>query len=444
MPSPADQIAALQRSAADVVEHVAPGADVIVAMAAGEPSGLIEALEDQADRLEGVRIHQMHAPLPHRHMTGELGGVLRHVSYFLSPATRPAFAEGHIDLVPANFSEMPAVLRTTTRCDLVLVQASPPDRHGNYSLGTNAEYVASLIGRARFFLEVNDRMPRTFGQNQIHISQIVGWTAVSRPLHEAHKVTPDERDHAIARHVVERIPDGATIQAGIGAVPNAVLSGLRGHRDLGVHTELIGDPLIDLAECGSVNGTRKHQWRNKIVGTFALGSRRLYDWLDQNGAVEMLPVDIVNDPRVIAQEPRFVSINATTEVDLYGQCASETVAGRYYSGSGGQADFARGAMYSDGGQAFIITKSTTASGRSRIRCRLTQGSIVTTLKNTVDKVVTEYGIAELRGRSFADRARALIAIAHPDHREGLEAEAHALGLLRPTDPRPRRVLLPPP
>jgi acyl-CoA hydrolase len=413
-----------------LLAHVPAGADLIVAMAAGEPSGLIEVLEDRHAYLSEVRIHQMHAPLTHRHILGQCGQNLRHISYFLSHATREPYARGQIELVPAHFSEVPALLRSTTSCTLVLAQASQPDQQGNFSLGTNAEYIAPLIGRAPFFLEVNDRMPRTFGQNQIHASQIVGWTQVSRPLIQAPAVEPDERDAVIAELIVERIADGATIQAGIGAVPNALMPRLRGHRHLGVHTELISDGLMELVQAGAITGTRKHQWRNKLVGTFALGSEHLYEWLDGNAAVEMLPVDIVNDPRVIAREPRFVSINATTEVDLYGQCASETVAGRYYSGSGGQADFARGAMYSDGGQAFIVTKSTTGAGRSRIRSQLTPGSVVTTLKNTVDNVVTEYGIAELRGRSFSQRARALIDVAHPDHRDGLEREAFELRILR--------------
>jgi acyl-CoA hydrolase len=171
-------------------------------------------------------------------------------------------------------------------------------------------------------------------------------------------------------------------------------------------------------------GVRKQLRRNKVEATFCLGTQRLYDWLHDNGAVELLPVDLVNDPRRIAREEGFISINATTEVDLYSQCASETIAGRYWSSSGGQADFARGAMYSPGGQAFIVLHSTTGSGRSRIRVRLTEGSVVTTLKNTVDHVVTEWGIAKLRGRSLADRARSLIAVAHPDHRESLEREAY--------------------
>jgi len=411
-----------------VLGHIPRDADVIVAMANGEPVGLIDALEAGHERLHGVRIHQMHALHPRPSIEGECGDHLRHVSYFLSPVTRPAYWAGRCDLVPNHFSEMPHLLRAATKCSIVLAAVSPPDRHGYFSLGTNAEYVAALIGRAPFFVEVNERMPRSQGLNQIHRSQLLGWCQRDAPLVEVPAAVPDERDRAIAQRIVERIPDGATLQVGIGAIPNAVLALLGDHRDIGIHTELLSDGVVDLVERGVVTNTRKTLRPNKVVTTFALGTTRLYDWLHENHALELLPVDYVNNPRTVAREQGFVSINATTEVDLFGQCASETMAGRYWSSSGGQADFARGAMYSDGGQAFIVLHSTTHDGTGRIRVRLTEGSVVTTLKNTVDHVVTEYGIAKLRGRSIADRARALVAIAHPDHRDDLEADARAAGI----------------
>jgi len=391
--------------------------------------GLLDALEAEHERLRNVRIHQMHVLHPRPYIEGSYPGQLRHVSYFLSPVTRQAYWRGGCDLVPNHFSEMPHLLRTETKCSIVLAASSPPDRHGYFSLGTNAEYVAPLIGKVPFFLEVNASMPRTQGLNQVHASQVLGWCAADRPLVEVPPTLPDERDRAIAGFIVDRIADGATLQVGIGGIPNAVLAQLHGHRDLGIHTELLSDGIVDLVERGVVTGTRKSLRPNKVVTTFALGTQRLYDWLHENTAVEMLPVDYVNDPRTVARERNFVSINATTEVDLYGQCASETIAGRYWSSSGGQADFARGAMYSEGGRAFIVLHSTTSRGESRIRLHLTRGSVVTTLKNTVDHVVTEWGIAKLRGRALADRARALIAIAHPDHREALEREARDAGLL---------------
>ena len=372
----------------------------------------------------------MHAIQERAYIRGEFEDRLRHVSYFLSPATRAAYWAGGCDLVPSNFSEVPALLRQATRCSLVIARAAPPDAHGYFSLGTNADDTASLIGEVPFFLEVDPAMPRTFGDNQIHASQLAGWCRAERGLTEVPPAKPSAEDTRIGEFVAERVRDGSTIQIGIGSVSSGVLRALGGHHHLGVHSELLSDGIVDLVEAGVVTGTRKRLRRHKVVATFCLGTRRLYDWLDENAAVELLPVDWVNDPRVIGREPDFVSINATTEVDLFGQCASETVAGRYWSSSGGQADFARGAMYSSGGQAFVLLRSLTHDGRGRITSRLCDGSVVTTLKNTVDHVVTEWGVAELRGRTLEQRARALIGIAHPTTREDLESQARQLGVLR--------------
>lgn len=411
-----------------VLDHIGSGADLIVPLANGEPVTLIDAIEAHGDQLTGVRVHQMHAVHDRRYLHGAFGDRLRHVSYFLSHVTRPCFHAGTIDLVPNNFSEMRTILAERTVDPLVLAAASPPDRHGYFSLGLNADYVSSFIGRARFFLEANVQMPRTFGRNQIHISQVLGWVDVDRALVEVTPPTRSSIDDRIAGFVAERIPDEATIQTGIGSIPNAVLSALSGHRGLGVHTELLSDGVMDLVEGGVVNGVAKQLNRTKAVGTFALGTRRLYDFLDENAGCELLPVSYVNDPRVIAQEDGFVSINSTIAVDLLGQCASETVDGRYYSSSGGQADFARGAMYSEGGQGFVVLTSTAKQDTiSKIVAELSPGDVVTTLKNTVDKVVTEWGVAELRGRSLRQRAEALMAIAHPMHRDRLRAEAVAIG-----------------
>ena len=414
----------------DALAHIGPGADLILPLANGEPVAVMDALEAAALDLDGVRVHQMHALTERAYIRGEYGDHLRHVSYFLSPATRPSWWAGTIDLVPAHFSEVPIILRRSTRCSLVIARCSPPDRHGYVSLGTNADYVASLIGLAPFFLEVNPQMPRTFGENQLHLSEVVGWCEHDAPLVEIPPAVPAAEDRAIAALVAERIPDRAVIQLGIGAIPNAVADALGGHRDLGVHTELLSDGIVDLVEAGVVTGTHKQRRRNKVVTTFCMGTARVYSWIHENAAVEFIPVSWVNDPRVIATERRFASVNATTEVDLMGQCASETVAGRYWSGSGGQADFARGAMYSEGGKAFIVLRSTTHDMKTtRIRVSLSPGSVVTTLKNTVDNVVTEWGVAELRGRSLRDRARQLIGIAHPAFRDELTVGARAAGLL---------------
>ncbi len=418
------------RSAEHVLEHVPDGARLVVPLANGEPVSLLDAIEASVDQLRGVTVHQMHVLHDRPYLTGEHRDRLRHVSYFLSHVSRPHFHTGGLDLVPAHFSEVPALLARDGGPDLVLAAASPMDRHGYFSLGTNADYVASFVGRVPFCLEVNAAMPRSFGRNQIHVSQVQGWTEVDRPLVEVPPKAPDEIDVAIASLVAERVENGDTLQIGIGAIPNAILAKLTDHRDLGLHTELLSDGVIDLVESGALTGVNKRVGRNKHVTTFALGTRRLYDWMNDNTSVELWPVEHVNDSRVIAREGGFSSVNATTEVDLLGQCASETVQGRYWSGSGGQTDFARGAMYAEQGKGFVVTRSTAKGGElSRIVARLSRGSVVTTLKNTVDHVVTEYGVAELRGRSIRERATALIAIAHPDHRDWLRSKANEFGYL---------------
>ncbi|MEO6570854.1 MAG: acetyl-CoA hydrolase/transferase C-terminal domain-containing protein, partial [Ilumatobacteraceae bacterium] len=354
---------------------------------------------------------------------------LTHVSYFLSHVTRGHFRAGTLDLVPAHFSEVYQIMRDRTTDPLVVAAASPPDRHGYFSLGVSADYTASFIGRARFFLEVTDHMPRTFGRNQLHVSQVAGWCRSDRPLVTVEPSTPGPLDHTIAAYIAERIPDGATIQTGIGGIPNAIMSQLYGHCDLGVHTELLSDGVVDLVERGVVNGVRKELNRTKTVGTFALGTARLHDFLADNTAIELWPVRYVNSPAIIGRERNFISINATLSVDFVGQCASETIDGAYYSSSGGQNDFARGALNSPGGQGFVVLHSTTSSDVSRIVPRLAAGDVVTTPKNTVDKVVTEFGVAELRGRSIRERTRRLIAVAHPDHRDELTRQATAMHYL---------------
>ena len=419
-------------SADTVLEHVRPHSDLIVPLGAGEPVALLDAIEAAAARgeIDGVTVHQMHALHDRAYLAGAYGDRMRHLAYFLSHVTRPHYRAGTIDLVPNHFSEVYGHMARRTNDPLVLASAAPPDQHGYFSLGVTADYTSSFIGRARFFLEVNPRMPRTFGRNQIHVSQVEGWFLNERELDEAPPPMMDEHDHAIAQYVADRIPDGACLQTGIGAIPNAIMSALSHHRDLGVHTELLSDGLVDLVEKGVVNGVRKLHNRTKVVGTFALGTRRLYDFLHENTAVELWSARYVNDPRLLSRERNFVSINATLSVDFFGQCASETLGGAYYSSSGGQVDFARGAMYSEGGQGFIVLHSTTKDGSvSRIVPQLSQGDAVTLSKNTVDKVVTEYGVAELRARSVRERTAALISIAHPDHREHLRQEARRLGHL---------------
>ncbi|MEN9643916.1 MAG: hypothetical protein RL238_585 [Actinomycetota bacterium] len=415
-----------------VLPHVRSHGHVIVPLGNGEPIALLDAIEAAAaaGNIDGVTVHQMHALRDRPYLHAEYGDRLRHVSYFLSHITRPCYQKGTVDLVPNHFSEVFSHMQRRTHDPLVIAAAAPPDQHGYFSLGVSADYTSSFIGRARFFLEVNEAMPRTFGRNQIHVSQVEGWIRNDHPITQVPPPAMDADDHTIAAFVADRIPDGACLQTGIGAIPNAIMSALAHHRDLGVHTELLSDGLVDLVELGVVNGVRKLHNRTKVVGTFALGTQRLYDFLHENTAIELWSARYVNDPRLLSRERNFVSINATLSVDFLGQCASETLGGHYYSSSGGQVDFARGAMYSEGGQGFIVLHSTAAHGTvSRIVPQLGAGEVVTNSKNTVDKVVTEYGVAELRSKTIRERTTALIAVAHPDHRDELTRQARALGYL---------------
>ncbi|MEK5040215.1 acetyl-CoA hydrolase/transferase family protein [Sporosarcina sp. FSL K6-3457] len=407
-----------------IIGLIERGADIIIPIANGEPQHLLDILEDNHLKLENVKIHQMLALRERDYILGKMKGHLSHVSYFLSGATRKAYHEGHIELVPNVFHEVPRILERITKLSMVMTVASPMDEHGYFSLGTQADYVSEFIGHVPFVLEVNKHMPRTYGENQIHISQIAGYVNSDMPLSEVLAPEIGEKDLKIAEFITNEIDNGDSLQIGIGAIPNAVMSMLKDHRHLGIHTEMLTDGIVDLVAAGAVDGTRKFTYKGKTVATFAYGSQRLYDFIDKNPSVEFLPVSVVNDPREIAKEERIVSINATTEVDLYGQCASETIGGRYYSSTGGQADFARGARFAKHGKGFICMHSTVKNDTiSRIQLQLSPGSVVTTSKNDVDHIVTEYGIAHLYGKSVAERAKALIDIAHPAFREQLLFDA---------------------
>ena len=412
-----------------VLDQLPPGADAIVGLGNGEPVTVIDAIEDGAGTLRNVRLHQMLPLRDRRYVNGEIAN-LHHVSWFLSPHDRDAFHAGHCDLVPNNFSEVPALMRATTKRTVALAAAAPPDRHGYFSLGPHAEYIAPLIGEVPFFLETNPQLPRTFGENQVHVSDVVGWCEADYPLVEVPPREATETDRRIAELVVERIPDAATIQAGIGSVPDQVLHLLSDHRELGVHTELMSDGFIDLIEGGAITGTRKATHRNKVITTTVLGTQRLLDFVADNPGVELWPVNYTNDSRNIGREPRMTAINATLEVDFLGQCASESLGTDYWSSSGGQADYVRGVLYAEQGQSFIVLHSTPHDESvSRIVPTLHPGAAVTSYKNIVDKVVTEHGVAELRGRSIRERTERLIEIAHPKFRDELTAKAREFGYI---------------
>ena len=385
----------------EIINLIDKDMDIILPLSNGEPHGLLDILEENYQKLANVKVHQLLALRERDYIHGKMKGHLSHISYFLSGATRKAYWEGHVELIPNVFQEMYSLLQKTTQKPIVMATVSPMDEHGYFSLGTNADYVADFIGEVPFVLEVNKYMPRTFGANQVHISQIAGFIENDVPLMEEKSPVITEKDIKIAEYITEDIQDGDTLQIGIGAIPNAVMKMLKNRRHLGIHTEMLTDGIVDLVEAGAVDGMRKSTRKGKIVAAFAFGSRHLYDFLDNNPSVEFLPVSVVNNAYEIAKEERMVSINATTEVDLYGQCASETVAGRYYSSTGGQADFARGVRLSKYGKGYVCMHSTLKNDTiSRIKLHLAPGSVVTTSKNYADNIVTEYGIARLHGKSL--------------------------------------------
>jgi acyl-CoA hydrolase len=416
-------------SADAVLAHIEPGAELIVGLANGEPKTVMDAIEAGSAQLSDVRIHQM-LPLRDRPYFHGQRPNLRHVSWFLSPHLREPFRDGLCDLIPNSFSEVPHLMRSTTKCSLMLASASPPDEHGFFSLGPDAEYVAALAGDMPTFLEANAQMPNTGGENQIHVRDIVGWCKADYPLVELPPAPAGDADTTIAGLVAERIPDDATLQIGIGSVPDQVVRMLKDHRRLGVHTELFGDGFVDLIEAGVITGESKTTHRYKAITTSAIGTKRLYDFVAENPGVEFWPVDYTNDPRVIGRQRRMNVVNATLEVDFLGQCASESLGSSYWSSSGGQPDYARGALFAEEGQSFIVLHSSNHDESvSRIVGQLHPGAAVTTFKNVVDKVVTEYGVAELRGQPIRERTRRLIAIAHPKFRDDLEKQAREIGYL---------------
>ena len=415
-----------EKTIEEILSIISEHEDVIVSMGNGEPDYILSAIDQNPDAFSSLKIHQMLEMNHRKYINGEYPHI-RYVSYFLNQHSRRAFVAGNCDLVPNHFHQMPELLMETTNKPIVLAQASTIDNDGYFSLGVVAEYTASFIGKAPFILQINEHVPKTNGRNKIHISDVEAIIHHDQPLHALPEIPIKEIDIKIAEYIAERIDNGSTLQVGIGGIPNAVISLLKNHRDLGIHTEMLTDGCAELFKEGVITGNKKNTHIGKMVATFALGSKDLYDFMDQNEHVEMLTVDYVNDPRNIAKEDNMVTINATTEIDFYGQCASETVAGKYYSSTGGQADFGQGVRFSKNGKGFICLYSTAKNDTiSKIQPTLTKGQVITTTKNDIDYVVTEYGIAQLKGKSIQQRTKELIQIAHPKFRDELTFEAKKL------------------
>ncbi len=401
---------------------------------AGQTPVLMRALADRArkNELKNVKVHTLLDVYPMDFFAdNSLFGKLTDVAWFSGGGSRRAVNGGYGDVIPNYYRDVPGLIRELYDYDAFFVSVSPMDRHGYFSLATVCSYSPAMMEKSRrIYLEVNDQQPRAVCGAQIHISQVTGLLELSQPLPVMPPTKIDAVSEQIGGLIAERIDDGSCIQLGIGAIPDAVGAALKQKHDLGIHTELFTDSMVELIECGAVNNSKKQIHRFQSVTTFAYGSQRIYDYLDDNPGIALLPVDYVNDPNVICKNDRMISINAALEVDLWGQVCAESVGTRHMSGTGGQVDYVRGACQSKGGKSFIAFSSTAKNDTiSKIKSTLTPGAVITTSKNDVDYIVTEYGVAHLRGEPLSKRAERLIAIAHPNFRDELRFEAKKRGIL---------------
>ncbi|HSK92945.1 MAG TPA: acetyl-CoA hydrolase/transferase C-terminal domain-containing protein [Candidatus Angelobacter sp.] len=416
-------------TAADAVAGIESGQQIFVHGGAATPTSLLEALAGRAGDLHGVELIHFHTEGPAPHLAPEMDGHLRHRALFIGGNARAAVNEGRADYVPIFLSDVPELFTTgVVELDAVLINVSPPDAHGFCSLGTSIDAALAATRAARTVIaQVNPSMPRTLGDTFLHVSEIDLGVEVDQPPYE-HPTEPiGDVERRIGEYVAELIPDGATLQMGIGSIPAAVALALRDKRDLGIHTEMFTDVVLDLVESGALTGAAKEINRGKIVSAFLMGTKRLYDFVADNPMVEMRPVDYTNDTSVIRRFRRMAAVNSAISVDLTGQVSADSIGTRFYSGVGGQMDFMRGAALAPEGRAIIALPSTAADGTiSRLTPTLATGAGVVTSRAHVRTVVTEYGVAHLFGRSIRERAADLIAIAHPDFRDELASEARRL------------------
>ncbi len=413
-------------SPAQAVAGIRSGDRIYLHCAAAVPSVLLDALVARAPELERVGIVHLHVEGPGPHLAPEMAGHFRHRALFIGPNARAAVNEGRADYVPVFLSDVPHLFTSgALPLDAVLINVTPPDRHGFCSLGTSVEAIHAAIRAAKTVIaQFNTSMQRTLGDSFVHVSEIDLAVDVDVPPYESRVGEIGEIERRIGEFVADLVPDGATLQLGIGAIPAATALALRDKHDLGIHTEMFTDAVVDLVEAGVITGARKERNRGKIVTAFVLGSRRLYEFVRDNPLVEMRPVDFTNDTHVIRSFSRMTAINSAIEVDLTGQVVADSIGHRLYSGVGGQMDFVRGAALAPEGRAIIALPSTAAGGTmSRITSSLKEGAGIVTTRAHVRTVVTEYGVAELFGKSLRERAEELIAIAHPDFRDELAVQA---------------------
>ncbi|MDR2163535.1 MAG: 4-hydroxybutyrate CoA-transferase [Clostridiales Family XIII bacterium] len=415
-------------SAAEAVGRIENGSHVVLAHCVGEPPALIGAMVENADSYEGVVIHHMVRIGPVDYATPGLERHFRIEPWFSGANARAAIAEGRGDFAPVFFHEVPILIRAgRLGCDVCLVSVSPPDGSGYVSTGVSVDYTHQAIRTARYVVaQVNPRMPRTMGGSFLHVTDIDAFVEAESELPEIAPPKITEVESAIGEHCADLIDDGSTLQLGIGAIPDAVMLFLKNKKDLGIHSEMIADGTLELYNSGVINNSMKSENKGRMTVTFLMGTRALYDFAHDNPAVEVRPVDYVNHPITVSRQHKMVCINSAMQVDLMGQVNAEAIGFRQFSGVGGQVDFVRGAAMADGGKSVIAMPSVTVKKDgvtiSKIVPLLDTGAPVTTSRCDVDYVVTEYGIAEMKGKSLRQRAKNLIQIAHPGSRDELKDE----------------------
>ncbi len=412
----------------DAVSCVVSGARVFIHGAAATPTPLVEALSRRQD-LSGVTLYHLHTAGPAPFAEPACAGRFHSISLFAGAPVRAAIDEGRADFVPIFLSDIPRLFTSrAVPLDVAIVQVSVPDRHGYCTLGTSVDAaLAATLSATHVVAEINDRMPRTHGNTLIHVDRLAAFIHTDRALHTHPPRPSTPTEDAIGEHAAALVSDGATLQMGIGAIPDAVLRRLSGKHDLGVHTEMFSDTVVELVEAGAITNRRKHLHPGRIITSFVVGTERLYDFVHDNPFVEFHPCDHTNDTARIRRNDNVVAINSALEVDLSGQVCADSIGFRIYSGIGGQMDFIRGSALSRGGRPIIALPSTAARGTvSRIVASLKPGSGVVTTRGHVHWVVTEYGAVNLFGLALRQRAEALISIAHPDFRSELRRDYAAI------------------
>lgn len=412
-------------TAQEAVEKIKSGDRVVMGHAVGEASALIDVMVKNKDRYRDVEIVHMVCMGKGEYCRPEMISHFRHNSLFVGGLARDAIFEGRGDFTPVHFSDIPGLFTDGyLPVDAAVIQVSPPDKHGYVSLGVSVDYGKALVQAAKLVIvQVNDQMPRTLGDTFVHVTDIDYFVELSYPIIELQPPVLTDVEKAIGENCASLVEDGSTIQVGIGALPDAVILALRHKKDLGVHSEMISDGVLDLIEAGVVTGKKKTLHKDKIVVSFLMGTKRLYDFADDNPVFYMAPVDYVNNPVVVMKNYKMTGINSCVQVDIMGQVASESIGLKQISAAGGQVDFVRGANMAPGGKAIIAMPSTVGSGKmSKIVPFLDQGATVTTTRNDVHYVVTENGIADLKGKTLRDRGRELIKIAHPNFKPQLIEE----------------------